>query len=302
MKHYLGIDVGGTNIKFALMDPEGNLLQKGELPTPETSLEAYLDTLAVIRGRFPEAEALVMSAPGKIDADRGYFYTGGALSYIGGTDLPGLLEPRIGIPVCVENDGKCAALAELWQGAMLGVRTGAVMTIGTAIGGAVIIDGKLHRGASFAAGEFSWMATQFDEEYGIPQLWGCRSGVAALTGRYEARKGLAEGSVDGRAFFAALQDGDPDAAETLETYSAFLARGIVSLQAVLEAERIAIGGGVSRQPALIGAIDREVGAVWEHMGAWLPMRRPEIVACRFGNDANLLGALYHYLELNGRPE
>ena len=300
MTHYLGIDVGGTNIKYALMDPEGQILEKGELPTPLDGLDTYLDTLSAIAARYPQAEALAMSAPGRIDSSCGYFFTGGMLTFIREIDLAGLLRERLGIPVTAENDGKCAALAELWKGSLRGVRNGVVMTLGTAVGGGVVLDGKLRRGQSFAAGEFSWMPVDYEEVYDFSSILGYFGGTAALTGEYELRRRLEPGSVDGRAFFARLSEGDPAAGAALAAYARVTARGIMSIQSVLDAEVFAIGGGISRQPALIEALDRAVGALYDPHRDYIPMCRPRITACRFGNDANLIGALYRYLELNGQ--
>ena len=295
MALYLGIDVGGTNIKYALMDRDGSILEKGEMPTPMDGLEVYLETLVSVRELFPQAEALVMSAPGRIVAERGYFYTGGSLTYVHETDLAALLADRIGIPFTAENDAKCAALAELWKGSMRGVKNGVVMTLGTGVGGAVILDGKIHRGPSGAAGEFSWMASDITGRYTFPGIWGLRGGAGGLTRRYETCLCLEEGSVNGRIFFERLNAGDPDAAAALDEYAGGLVSGILTLQAVLDVDRFSIGGGISRQPALIAAVGRKLDEAWEELGAMMPMRRPEITACTFGNDANLIGALYHYL-------
>ena len=301
-KYCFGIDVGGTNIKYALMDPEGEILEKGETPTAAETIEEHIDALAAIAVRYPQAEALVMSAPGRIDSSRGYFYTGGALTFVRETPLAELLSERLGIPVTAENDGKCAALAELWKGALCGVKNGVVMTLGTAVGGGLILDGKLRRGQTFAAGEFSWIPTDHARAYGIPTLWGTHGGAGALTGQYEERCGLGPGSVDGREFFSRLDAGDPAAQAALKDYAAYMAKGILSLQSVLDVEVFAIGGGISRQPALIEALDRAVGTLFGKHAAYLPMYRPRITACRFGNDANLIGALYHHLELAERAE
>ena len=295
MKYYLAIDVGGTNLKYAKMLEDGTILEQGEMPTPLDSMEQYIDTLGNLYDKYNEAEALVMSSPGRIDSMHGYYFTGGSLKFIHENDMATIIAKRIPIPFCAENDAKCAALAELWKGSMKGITNGAVMTIGTAIGGAVIIDGQLYRGSTYAAGEFSMMSTQLDDEFTEAQLWGSKNGVRGLVRPYEMAMNLEENSVDGRMFFKKVDEEDPVAIEALEKYCHRIVNGILCLQAVIDVEGYAIGGGISRQPSLIITISRQLDEVFKTFPDYYPLHRPEIVACTFGNDANMIGALYHYL-------
>ena len=114
MADYLTIDVGGTNIKYALMNEEAEIYEKGEIPTPYEGLEVFIDTIFELYTKYyedREIAALAMSAPGKIDSTTGYFYTSGALKYISGVNLAERLAERIPVPFAVENDAKAAALA-----------------------------------------------------------------------------------------------------------------------------------------------------------------------------------------------
>lgn len=119
--YYLAMDVGGSAIKFALMDQGASFVEKGEVKTPLTGLDDYLDALESIYRKYEKQvkiEGIAMSAPGTIDSDRGYFYTGGYLQdFVHDINLKELLEERCGVPVQIENDAKCAALAEVWMGA-----------------------------------------------------------------------------------------------------------------------------------------------------------------------------------------
>lgn len=297
MAKYLTIDVGGTNIKYALMSEEAEIFEKGEIPTPYEGLEVFIDTIVDLYKKYEDQNilALAMSAPGKIDSTSGYFFTSGALKYISGVNLADRLAERIDVPFAVENDAKAAALAELWKGSMTGVKNGTVVVLGTGIGGAIIIDGKLYRGTTFAAGEYSNISTRLDLPYSSERNWAVQNGVGRMVEAYEKKTGAEEGSLNGRILFTNANEGEAAAIETIEEYCAGLATAIISLQTILDVERVSIGGGISKQPILIDTLRRvikEMNAPYENTA---PHTLPDIQPCFFGNDANMIGALYHYL-------
>ena len=187
MSNYLTIDVGGTNIKYALMDENAEIKEKGEVPTPYDGLDAFLESIKGIYDQYADSniEAIAMSAPGKIDATKGYFYTSGALNYINGVNLKDKLHEMIPVDFAVENDAKAAAAAEIWKGSMQGVSNGTVIVLGTGIGGAVIIDGKVYRGSTFAAGEYSGIPTTLlSGKYDPTKMWARVNGVGIMCDNY----------------------------------------------------------------------------------------------------------------------
>ncbi len=301
MTNYLTIDVGGTNIKYALMTEEAQILEQGEVPTPADSLDVFLDTLTQIYEKYADREikALAMSAPGRIDSSTGYFFTSGALGYITGVNLPEKLKDRIPVPVSVENDAKAAALAELWKGSMQGIRNGTVIVLGTGIGGALIIEGKLYRGSTFAAGEYSVTAVRLDEPFRHDKIWARINGVPALVADYASRIGVDPAELNGRILFGKANEGDKDALDAIAHYCQHLSTAIISLQTILDVEKVAIGGGISKQPVLLETLNRVLTEMGGPYSGVMPFTLPEVTACTFGNDANMIGALYHYLyELN----
>ncbi len=297
MSNYLTIDVGGTNIKYALMTDEIVTVEKGEVPTPRDSLEHFQDVIYEIYQKYSDRDlqAVCMSAPGRIDATTGYFYTSGALGYVSGVNLPESMKDRITIPFSVENDAKAAALAELWKGSMKGFESGSVITLGTGIGGSVIIGGKLIRGNTFAAGEFSGISADWGHPYGKGNTWAGVSSTNGLMERYATATGRKVSDVNGHIFFDAVNAGDATAVEVLEDYCDTVVCGIMSLQLILDLQRYSIGGGISKQPVLLETINRKLDELFESMKGRTPASRPSVVACEFGNDANMIGALYHYL-------
>ncbi len=303
MANYLTIDVGGTNIKYALMSEEAEIAAKGEIPTPYEGLEVFIDTIVNLYEQFADQEiaALAMAAPGKIDSSTGYFYTSGALKYISGVNLKDRLAERIPVPFAVENDAKAAALAEIWMGSMHGITNGEVIVLGTGIGGAVIINGALYRGSTFAAGEFSVISTRLDEPFNPhDNSWAGQNGVPALVKGYAERIGADPAELNGRILFGKANEGDPDALAAIRKYCEGLATGIISLQTILDVDRVSIGGGISRQPILLDTLREVIKEINAPLEGHMPYTLPDIQPCSFGNDANMIGALYHYLyELGG---
>ena len=295
--NYLTIDVGGTNIKYALMTKEAEILEKGEIPTPYDGLETFLEILESIYKKYPDVEALAMSAPGKIDSVKGYTYTSGALGYFNNTDLKGILEGRIGIPVSIENDAKCAALAELWKGSLRGIDNSIVIVLGTGIGGAVIINGKLYRGKTFAAGEFSGIPVHWDQAYKAEGNigWSSVNGVSALMKKYAAALEIDPSEVNGRIFFEKANNGGELEISLLDEFCDTLVTGMYAMQLILDTEVYAIGGGISQQPLLMERLQHACDVHASKMSAGSVTHPVNIVPCTFYNDSNLIGALYHYL-------
>lgn len=297
MSRFVTIDTGGTAIKYALMDENAVIYDQGEVPTPYTGLADYVDVLAEIYDKYADEdiEAVCMSAPGKIDASRGYFHTGGALFYMSGVDLASALKERIPVYFCVENDAKAAALAELWKGSMQGVSNGIVLVLGTGIGGAIIIDGKLYRGTTFAAGEFSAIPLNWGTRFPNSGSWSDINGVPGLVKNYAWAVDANPAEMNGRILFEAANTGDAAALAELQWYCETLATGIAGLQSILDVEKVAIGGGISRQPLLEETLRTVLHAGYERQPFFYPGSEPEVVTCQFASDANMVGALYHYL-------
>lgn len=295
---YIAIDVGGTGIKYALMNEQAEFLDQGELPTPKDSLHNFVEEIAAIYEKYKACKprAIVMSAPGKIDAQKGFFYTGGALHYLHNCDLKSILEKRIPLDFTVQNDAKAAALAELWKGSMKDVDSGLVITLGTGIGGALIIDHKLWQGHTCAAGELSGIPTNWNTRInGIGNSFSDMNCTRVLTEKYAVARNMDPDAIDGKMFFKAVLENDSSALNELDWYCETLATALLGLQMILDVEKVAIGGGISRQQILIETLRKKVSEQYERMPWYCAASKPEIEACTYSNDANLVGALYCYL-------
>ena len=296
----LAVDIGGTFIKYATVTEAGALTDRGSADTPMESGEALVAAIGALYDAVPGCAGIAVSMPGIIDPATGYISLGGALRYNNGFPFREALEARCPTRIAVENDAKCAALAEAADGALAGVQNGMVLILGTMVGGGLILNGELYRGSHFAAGEVSYLITDRDGQASEDGVWGNRCGVPRLCRLYAEAAGLDPARVNGEAVFRGVNAHEPAALRTLERYASELAVQIFNLQNVFDPQRFAIGGGISAQPALLDAIRKRLKALYA--ACPYPVRRAEVVACKYRNDANLLGAYRHFLRVSpARP-
>lgn len=292
-KHYLVIDIGGSSIKHAWMSL-GGIEEKGEkIRTPKTSMEEFeaiiFDLVEQYQNRI---DGIAISAPGWIESDTGLFHHGGALQYLNGRNLVEQLHEWTDLRVTIDNDANCAALAELENGSMKHVNNGMVIVIGTGVGAGLILNHELYRGSHSNAGEYGMMNASFvQREVSLGHL--TRS--HALLERYADLVGVDPEKIRGVAYFRKVEAGEAAALQALEEYCQILVASISSVQALLDLEAVAIGGGYSREPLFLDYLNR---AMDESYRPFEPTyrKRPNLVLCAFGNDANLYGALYWHLK------
>ena len=296
--NYAVVDVGGTFIKYAVMTAEGEFLQKGKIPTETQDLNLFLESIANI---YREAAAnqgdiagVALSMPGFLDVETGYAYNGGGVRCVKEINLIEALRERIPVPVTMENDARCAALAELWHGNLAGCRNAAAVILGTGVGGGIIVNGEILRGKHFVAGELSYfmledMGVEFDEKTIAARAASARGLVSMVA---EA-KGIPEEELDGVKVFRMIDDGDAAVREILWKFAGNVARLICNIQIIIDPERVVVGGGISTQPLLIEMI-RDQARNMMKLFSWTELPVPDIVPCKFFNDSNLIGALYSH--------
>lgn len=293
----LVVDIGGTFIKYACMQEDMTILTKGKVPTPTDDRDKLIEAIGRIYDEMPEAEGIAISMPGIIDSENGYCVMGGALRYNDDFYLRHSLYERCPVPIYMENDAKCAAMAEAAAGSLKDVKDGFVLIFGTMIGGGFIKDHTLYRGKHFSAGEVSYIIADGSGEPDYETVWGNRCGTPRLCRMYAKKKGIAEAEVDGFRVFEAVNRGDEDAKACLQTFTREVAVQIFNIQTVLDPERFAIGGGISAQPVFIEYIKDNLKALYGACPYYVP--QAEVVSCKFQNDANLYGALQCFLEYIG---
>ena len=287
----LALDVGGSAIKFALGDEQGNLESKGVVPNDFLTHAEFIEAIGRIFDSFPGVEGIAISTCGELDPSTGEMFTGGTLRFNAGTNLIRSVGGRCPVPVSIENDANCALLAEMADGALAGCRNGVVLVLGTAVGGAIMIEGKLHHGAHFHSGNVSYLLNDI-AELGSAIL-ADTNGVQGLMNDYRLVRGSDVSRATSEQLFALIQAGDTHAIAALDRYCDRLSSVIFNLQQVLDAEVFAIGGGISAQGVLVERLTAAVTRRFQLAPVALPA--PALRACRYHNDANLIGALRHHV-------
>ena len=288
----LVFDVGASAIKYALMDDYANIHEKGSVPTPHDTLEHFLEELKGIYGIFKgKIDGIAISIPGTIDAKTGQIYAPGGLAYNENVNLINEMRSFTQLPIAMENDGKSAALAELWMGNLQGCEDGVVLVLGSGIGGGIIKDGRLWKGKHLFAGEFSYIMG--DKADGFTDVWAMKASTTALIMKVAQKKAMDMKELNGYQIFQMIQDKDEAACEALDEVCDSIAKGIFNLQCILDPEKILIGGGISKQPILLEKIQEKLDTLY----AKLPFDVPHasVSTCRFYNDSNLIGALYNFM-------
>ena len=303
--NYLGIDVGGSSIKWAVMDETYAIHEQGTLEGRAEDREAFIDAISVLyeeAGR-PE-DGIAVSYYGEVDEQSGLVIAGGSYGYNAKTNLKADLEARTGARVSIENDGNCAALAELAGGSLEGVRDAVVIVVSTGLGGGIILDGHVWHGTHKRSGSLSLLLESVHEDLGPAHgytdapVMGKVGGAAALAQGYALARGEVPEPLpkNGKEFFALVDGGDLTAVRVLVGYCRRFAHLIYNLQTVLDVEAFAIGGGISAAPSFGRTLSSEVGRIYESTYAQrLGLIAPKLVTCHYRNETNLIGALYHHV-------
>ncbi|WP_273079252.1 ROK family protein [Selenomonas felix] len=290
---YICIDIGGTDIKYGVMDVAGEFAVHGTLPTEAKTygglgiVRKVSDLVRETCGVY-DVRGVAISTAGMVDPATGeiVYALEESIPQYRGVNWKAIMRENFDLPASVENDVNCAALGELWKGAGRGASSLFAMTVGTSIGGCLIVDGKVVHGASQSAGEIAYMRVPGGRLHE-------RCSATCLVASVCRTKGLPAGSIDGHAVFDLLAKGDHAAQEEVALLIESLADAITNVVCVVNPERIVLGGGIMAQEAVL----------WPLLEAALRDRLPPIVyeatTIAFAatqNNAGMLGALYHFLQ------
>ena len=300
-KNRIGIDVGGTNVKIALVDDKGSIIYSNSVPTrAELGYEytvnnikqAIHDLLTETKLSTKDIEGIGFGFPGQVDYKAGIVRN--APNIPGWVEVPiaKLIEDEFHIPTRVDNDVRCAALGELNYGAGKGCENLICITVGTGIGSGLIVNGKLVRGASNAAGEIGHIKLEMN---GGP-LCGCgdtgcleafASGPSIVAMANEFREMANGGAITPYIVCEAAKAGDPVAQRIFTIMGEYIGIGMASVVNLLNPERIIVGGGVAEagdfllnplKETLLKRAMKVAGSV------------VEVVPAQLGNNAGVIGA------------
>lgn len=294
MENYLAIDVGGTALKIGLLTEEGEILESDSKKTPKT-LDAFYQIIEDTFHEYEGVKGLALSLPGAVDSETGIIGGSSALDYIHGPNIKEELEKRLQIRVEMENDANCAALAEVWKGAASDVNDCCFIVSGTGIGGAVVKNKRIHKGQHLHGGEFGYMIADFNFETKEMKTWSDVGSTVAVVRAVAKAKGVDVASLDGRDIFDHYHE-DSDYEKAVDKYYYVLANGIYNLQYAYDPQKIIIGGGISVRDDLLDEVNQRLDVIFHRFKH--AKIRPVVLTCQYHNDANLLGALYHFLTIH----
>lgn len=295
---YLGIDIDGTNIKIGLVDETGQVTNQHKRKTPQNLSDLKLAIIDIVdRAKAQVGDQLkgvAFSAPGRVVSETGVVHVGGAIPFIDGLNFKTFIQENFGLPAAAINDGKAAAQAELWQGHLTDVDNGLVLLLGTGVGGGIVLNGQLHQGSHFQAGELSYMYAS-SSDMTTENAMGRRGSAVVFVNKSRELLGLAPG--DGEEVFQALDEGtSPEVTALFDQYCQDIVYIIHTLQISLDLDRVIFGGGISAQPLLLEGIQNKYNEIRDQ-GEWFKnLFEPiDIGLCKYGSEANLIGAVYQLL-------
>lgn len=289
----LSFDIGGTFVKYGLMNMDGSIVEKGQVPTSPSG-DSIIHEITLIKKQFEQhpIKAVGVSAPGVVNSS-GYMITGGAIQDFFNFDMKATLESKLNVPVFVENDGNCAALAEKWIGNSKDHQHSVVIVVGTGIGGGIIINDRLYSGAHYTAAEFGFIITDTDQkETHLQTLSYSGSVQSGFINRYFSLSNNPDTSLKGLEIFKLSQEGDVHAQQAYQEFIHFLAMGVFSIIVSLDPGIVLIGGAISSNDTFIEDLNKAVLNIKNsHIGMG-NITFPEINRCMHKNDAGILGAAY----------
>ncbi|MDM5153252.1 ROK family protein [Bacillus sp. DX1.1] len=288
MKKYIAFDVGGTEIKYGIVSETGMLL-KHQVVSTEASLggEQIVHKLICLSQEVMKRHAIFgvgISTAGIVDINKGMI-TGGVdhIPRYAGIPIVNRLQYALKVPVAIENDVNCAALGEVWQGAGRQKKNFIMLTLGTGIGGAIVIDHTLYRGHSFSAGEWGNMLIEGKPFEAIASI----SGLIRLVKQYKG-----EGNWDGKTIFQLYDENDKEVVQAVGVFFKHLAIGISNLAYIFNPQTIIIGGGITARG--IKFLEEVEEGVQKYLQPDF-YRNCEITLAHNRNHAGMIGSIYHFL-------
>ena len=299
MMYYICIDIGGTSIKYGVLSEKGEIFIDGTVSTKVTEKENFIlsDVKKLIRNildeyRNYEIKGICVSTAGVVNPEKGEIaYAGPTIPKYTGTKIKEELEKEFSISCEVENDVNCAGLGEYWKGAGKGSKSMVCLTIGTGVGGSVILDGKLLNGIGYTAGEIGYM--DVNGNY-IQNIASSKYLVEKVQKEKVEKEGITD-AITGVDIFELAKKGDEICIAGINEIISNLAVGVRNIIYLLNPEVIVIGGGITAQKEYLEEkIRKEVndGMISDMF------RKTRIELAQQGNQAGLLGALYNFLNKN----
>lgn len=297
----IGLDIGGTAVKYGLLDEKGVILELGEFFTEaEKGVENLFKNICKVIDKYLEDDILgiAVSGTGQIDGIIGKVIGGNPIipGWIG-TNLVEKLEARYKRPAVLENDVNCAALGEKWLGAGKESENFVCLTIGTGIGGGIILNGNIFRGDTYVAGEFGHIQIVKNGEECLCGKKGCYERYASATALVKMVKEKTGKTLNGKEIFELEKSGDSEIKEIVDRWIDYFTDGLSTIVYIFNPPLVVIGGGVTKQGEyllnrILVSLDSKLGVNYK--------KNLKIKFAELGNNAGILGAEYLLLKKIGK--
>ncbi|MCR5600088.1 MAG: ROK family glucokinase [Ruminococcus sp.] len=312
MKYYVGIDLGGTNIVAGVVDENYNIVSKASTktncPRPEKEIADDMARMAIeavksAKLTMDQIEWIGVGTPGIANSETGIIEYSNNLGFKD-TPMVKYIQETINKPVFIENDANAAAYGEFVAGAATGAKNAVCITLGTGVGGGIIIDGKIYSGSNFAGAEIGHTVIEVDGAQCSCGRKGCFEAYSSATGLIRMTKeAIAEhpdsimaksaeekGKVTARTSFDCMRAGDKYAKAVVDKYIKYLAAGITNTINIFQPDILCIGGGVCNEgdPLLLPMKELVAKEVYTRNSP----KNTEIVIAKLGNDAGIIGAAF----------
>jgi glucokinase len=307
----IGIDLGGTNIAEGIVDDNMNIVAKGSVPTKlPRSAEAIIGDMAELAENLLKKASIPMSeikwvgvgAPGTANSETGIIEYSNNLNFEN-VPIVSMMEEKLGKTVYIENDANAAAYGEFRAGAAKGVNSAVIITLGTGIGGGIILDGKILHGFNFAGAELGHIVIVNGGRECTCGRRGCWEAYASATGlanltkesmmkhkdsdMWEITNGDID-SVNGKTAFDAMRDGDTAGIEVVNLYITYLACGLTNIINIFQPEMLCIGGGICKEgDGLVKPLEK---IICKERYSRFAKRQTKLCVAKLGNDAGIIGA------------
>lgn len=304
MKYCFGIDVGGTTVKLGLFDTEGTVIDKWEIKTRSENggVNVLPDIAEAVKGKMEEKgieTADVVGAgigvPGPVTSD-GYVNKAVNLGWNEKFNVEEKLSSLLGLPVKAGNDANVAALGEMWKGGGAGAENVVFVTLGTGVGGGIIIGGKIVTGSHGAGGEIGHIHVEDNEtdscgcgNHGCLEQYASATGVVRIANKLlketEEATVLRNGEVSAKTIFDAVKAGDAFAIKVAEQFGKYLGTALANISAIVDPEVFVIGGGVSKAGEVLLDYIKKYYVPTVFHGC----RETRFELAKLGNDAGIYG-------------
>lgn len=306
----IGIDLGGTNIVAGVMDDHYQLLAKAKCKTNASrpAREIVTDMARMAREAAEKAGVAMnevahvgVGSPGTCNAANGIVEYANNLGF-NHVPIKAWLEEDLHIPVSIENDANAAALGEALAGAARGARSCVCITLGTGVGGGIILDGKVYSGFNYAGAELGHMVIMVDGEDCTCGRQGCWEAYASATALVRQTRRAMEAhpdstmwkiagsldNVDGRTAFDGMRAGDEAASQVVESYVHYVACGLINVINIFQPEVLCIGGGICKEGETLLKPIREY--IFQERYSKFCEQQTRLCVAELGNDAGVIGA------------